>query len=745
MRKYAFILSVFGLCAPLSWGAETVAEQVSAEPAKPVVGHASFTTSQGVAENMQAVKDGAGFVSGTVTKSSLVTRMDFQLNDKILHTSVQDYAQPPELATVAEKCLTSGPDECFFYYKSYEKATDKKVAARANLELSVLSLQRGQVKASLAYINQAALLSPEDPFIELTRGWTLLAAGKYKKARKSFGDMLFLTADFEYAASAKLGTALAYYFEGNTKKTAADLQYIYTSDPYMISFAAYMMGRLAADKKSSRYQAPVFLQQALSHDGHNYPAMQLLADLSAQNKHNKLAAFQSYSTLYSLDPADKKAKEQVEKFSEDLTGELADYLFFLRLDRPIVQDLPSVPSPKIKMALYADRWQKPVLLQQVNVIPSGIMTLTNERLGEVLKSPSYVTRTLAFNPQTKAVDFKDKYGHVEFSSRRPFTLRTQKEVKTLVVKDAAATDLFAADFSDKELKGGLTVIPSEEGMLLVNEVYTEDLIPALLATQAQAVEQPQALAALSVVFRAALKEAAKENADQLYHITDNDIYFKFKGINLVVLAMLQAAQDSRGLELSGTDLGYYGACGAVTYNQTANTKVRPDYTYSPANLSKYMLSNPPADLFSRPKDQTRWSDIKWIYLYDGKDIQSRLNARVKFGTLHAMTPLKLSPNGRVLAMRFTGSKATYDAQTPQEVSYILSAATMRSTFFDFVPMYKGKKIVNVLVRGYDTGTGIGLCVNGAEGLASSGSDYLGIIKYYFPNARILDTHTGEVH
>ncbi|WP_458402553.1 hypothetical protein [Candidatus Avelusimicrobium sp.] len=738
MRKYVLFLSVF-ICGVSAWAQSAPAKAV------PAVGHANYTMSEGVAESMDAVKEGAGFVSGTITKSSLVTRMDFQLNDKILHTSVQDYRQPQELAEVAEKCLSAEPDECFFYYKSYENATDKAVAARANLELSVLSLQRGQVKQALAHINKAASLDPEDPFIELTRGWTLFSAGKYKKARQSFADMLFLTADFEYASSAKLGTALAYYFEGNHAQTAADLQYIYTADPYMISFAAYMMGRLAADKKSSRYQAPVFLQQALSHDGHNYPAMQLLADLAAKNKKDKLPAFQYYATLYSLDPADKKAQKQVEKFAEDISGNLADYLFFLRLDRPIVQELPSTPSEKIKMALYADRWQKPVALQKVNVIGSGILAVTDERLGEVLKAPSYVTRVLEFNPQTKAVDLKDKYGHVEFSARRPFTIRPEKDSKTLVVKEAAAADLFATDFSDKELKGSLIIIPGQDGMMLVNEVYAEDLIPALLATQAKNVQNPQALAALSVVFRAALKQAAQEKQGQVYHITDNDVYFKFKGINLTILAMLEAAKASRGLELSGTDLGYYGACGSVTFDHIANTQHRPDYTYSPSNLSKYILSSPPADLYSRPADETQWAQVKWIYLYDAKDIQARLQARGKFGKLRAMTPLKLSPNGRVLSMRFTGSKGSYDAQTPQEVSYILSAGTMRSTFFDFVPMYKGKNVVRVLVRGYDSGTGVGLCVNGAEGLAHGGSDYQGIIKYYFPNARILDTYTGEVH
>ena len=107
----------------------------------------------------------------------------------------------------------------------------------------------------------------------------------------------------------------------------------------------------------------------------------------------------------------------------------------------------------------------------------------------------------------------------------------------------------------RKLKGSLLVIPSEDGILLVNEVNLEDLIPGLLATQARDMRQEPALQALAVVFRAALKEAAQQNADKPYHITDNDVYFKFKGINLTVRAMLDAAASSRGLELSGTDLG----------------------------------------------------------------------------------------------------------------------------------------------------------------------------------------------
>ena len=209
--------------------------------------------------------------------------------------------------------------------------------------------------------------------------------------------------------------------------------------------------------------------------------------------------------------------------------------------------------------------------------------------------------------------------------------------------------------------------------------------------------------------------------------------------------LLDASKISGEIRLTQAQAGAYNSCGVVTANTVANTAQKPAYVFSPANVSRYLLSNPPTDLFARPQDPTQWAAIKWIYLYEAADIEDRIGYVADIGKLRAITPTRLSPNGRILAMRFEGSKDSYEATTPQEISFILSAGTMRSNFFDVVPLYKGKDIHDVLVRGYDTGLGEGLCLRGAEGLAKQGTDYQGIIKYYFPEARILNTSTGMIN
>ena len=301
------------------------------------------------------------------------------------------------------------------------------------------------------------------------------------------------------------------------------------------------------------------------------------------------------------------------------------------------------------------------------------------------------------------------------------------------------------NLSDKELKGTLIVVPTPQGFQLINEVYAEDLIPALLATQVQDISNEEALKALAVVLRSSLAQAVKDNADKPYHITDNDTAFQFKGINLIFKKLVDASKESAQIRLTQAQAGAYQNCGVVGAKHIKNSAQQIPYVFSPANVSKYLLSNPPADLYSRPSDPTHWSGIKWLNIYDAKEIQNRVAYKADIGKLRALTALKLSPTGRVLAMRFEGSKGAYEANTPQEVIFLVSAGTMRSNLFDIIPLYKGKNIKQILVRGYDTGLGNGLCLHGAEGLAKANNDYKAIIKYYFPEARILNTHTGTIN
>ena len=93
-------------------------------------------------------------------------------------------------------------------------------------------------------------------------------------------------------------------------------------------------------------------------------------------------------------------------------------------------------------------------------------------------------------------------------------------------------------------------------MTLINTVRAEDLLPALLAAHTQEIRQEEALRALAVVLRSVLLDALDQQPQAEYHITDNDSFFKFKGINMVFPNLLSAARISAGGRLQGTQPGF---------------------------------------------------------------------------------------------------------------------------------------------------------------------------------------------
>lgn len=741
MRKHA----IFTLCFICFGAGVSQASIFDGVPPVGAVQQPAFSSSVSAQTQQEEPREQPSQQPGRITTTTSLTavKMQSRLSDPALFKSVLSYTLPAEFENAMDKCLQGLGDECFFSLKGFETDANPAVASAANMELAVLSMQRGMPKEALKYAQTAVKLTPDDPFPVLSSGWIWLSLGKYKKARKAFADLMYLTADFEYVSSAKLGTALSWYFDGDEKKAAQDLQYLYTSDPYTISLTAYLLGDVSSRMKGSKQFAPIFLQQALEHDKNNYAAVKLLAKLAEKEK-NKLHAWQYYATLYSLDPQNKEVAKKMAKYEKEIGAKAEDFLYYLRLESPIASRVESVVSPDVKMALYATREGKPSVLQRIKLVPSGTARITDEKLGEVKNLASFQERRVEYNPQTQSVDLMDAKGHVEFSAKRPFTITLTQDDRTLLVRDAYTQNLFEADLSDKELKGSLTIIPQEGGMTLINTVRAEDLLPALLAAHTQEIRQEEALRALAVVLRSVLLDALDQQPQAEYHITDNDSFFKFKGINMVFPNLLSAVRISAGVRLQGTQPGFYEDCGPLTADGCTNTMQKPDYQFSPVNVSKYMISNPPADLVSKPQDSTHWSDVKWVYLFDAKDVEQRLQRQGKFGRLRALEPLKRTANGRILSMRFVGSKGSYEANTPQEISFLLGAGSLRSNFFEIIPFYKGKNIRSFMVRGYDTGLGVGLCLQGAEGLAKEGLDYMGVIKYYFPQARLLDIKTGQI-
>jgi stage II sporulation protein D len=129
------------------------------------------------------------------------------------------------------------------------------------------------------------------------------------------------------------------------------------------------------------------------------------------------------------------------------------------------------------------------------------------------------------------------------------------------------------------------------------------------------------------------------------------------------------------------------------------------------------------------------ADVRWTRVLAAKDVERRLHGMGFKGLLLALNPGRRGASGRLLALSAVGKKGslTLDAAGMEQA---LSPGALRSTFFTVKTLRRRGKPVYFLLFGAGTGDGHGLCRAGADGLASSGSDYKSILLHYVPGATV---------
>lgn len=665
---------------------------------------------------------------------------DVKLNDNIITKTVLQYTNYPQLLQADNLYSQGQAQEALNLYAeaARNEGLMPEIRLEAALNALIIHLQRAEYKQALQFSDLSLSLNPNYPFAQLMRIWIYASQGKIKEAQKEYDQLPFLTAEFEYISSAKLAMAQAYFNANKAEKAMEILQNLYGTDPYVISHAAYLMAKLShKDEKS----ASALVEQALAHDPNNYMAQKYQADIQYKLK-QRIPAWQSYASLYILDNGDKTSAKRLKKLSKYLPYAPENYLFYTKLSE-IYTKQPSVSNSKqVRVGLFSNYRAQLTPILSFIIMPGTDFTVKDELMGNVISGEAYTPKTITFDKEHKGVHIQNKWGAADFSTKRPFLISLNKEGYSFIVKDAKAENIFAANLGDKELKGSLLVIPVNDGMILVNYTSLEDVMPALLMSMTRGIKTPAALEASALALRTALVWHLSEGGDELFDIPDNSPRVNYGGVNMESRYVRDAAKNTENQVLAEpakegdlpllAQAEIYKSCSWSSENGTKNTQEDRNYNFSPVNLFKYMLSNPPKDLYSAPQDPTLWSSVKWIYLFPFKEIEARLKQKYDVGSLKYFEPAQTTPYGRIKTMRFVGAKKSVEVDFG-EANFIIAAGTLRSPFFTFVPFKK-----DILVLGSDSGAGKGLCIDGAFGMARDGKTADEIIKYYYPDLEITE-------
>lgn len=284
--------------------------------------------------------------------------------------------------------------------------------------------------------------------------------------------------------------------------------------------------------------------------------------------------------------------------------------------------------------------------------------------------------------------------------------------------------------------GALVVSPRALGGLEVRaQVDLEDYVAGVLASEISVWSAPPALLeAQAVASRsyavAELDHRARSGRAYLFDDTRDQAYGGDPPAGRAATAVRAAIERTRGKVLREgewvVDARYHAACGGRTADGRA---VFPEADFE---ALRPVDCPPCARLRGTPRDST-WETTVPRSALDALAQSAGVGAPLK-----SMSPAELDESGRWIAATLTGGAGSARVDFAR-VRRALGPSDIASSLVASTWPHAGKPIEGGLyLSGRGRGHGVGLCQEGARGLAEAGWDSTRILAHYYPGARLVD-------
>lgn len=311
-------------------------------------------------------------------------------------------------------------------------------------------------------------------------------------------------------------------------------------------------------------------------------------------------------------------------------------------------------------------------------------------------------------------------------------------------------------------RGSIELLPREGRMAAVNILSAEEYVAGVVPNETPAIYPQEALKAMSVVARTFGLSRRGYHSREGYDVCNTVDCQVYGGYLTEWDNVNNAVNDTRreviryGDRLA--DATFHAVCGGIgedvekvwPQSPTPYLVGQPDGPAPIGDLSSdeafgSFLEHPP-DSYCKTSPRFRWREtytLQQLQSLLAKSLPVTLGSRYHgLGTLRTVRVSSRSPHGRVMEIQIEGTLGTYSVEKDR-IRWLWSAGLvgqggLQSTLFRIVanPGTAGPD-GTVEFQGGGWGHGVGMCQDGAAGLATRGRDYRAIILHYYPNTDIV--------
>ena len=300
---------------------------------------------------------------------------------------------------------------------------------------------------------------------------------------------------------------------------------------------------------------------------------------------------------------------------------------------------------------------------------------------------------------------------------------------------------------DASFTGEMEIIPWKGGTVRpVNIVGLEDYIASVVASEIGPDAPPEAQKAQAVAARSTL--FATYGSHHLlgpFGICSEDHCQVYRGTGVETPDSRRAAEETGGLVLlykeDVVDARFSKCCGGITEEFRGAWEDRE---------VPYLVSRPDGDYYICPRSEAEVADFidnpppafcsgsrnfRWEARYDAPELSRiiRANSGQDLGHLVEMIPVARGKSGRIARLRIVGERGELVLSPELEIRRVLSETYLNSSCF-----YVLKEGDSFVIRGAGWGHGVGMCQEGAIGMATKGAGLGGILSFYYPGSKLKE-------
>jgi stage II sporulation protein D len=294
--------------------------------------------------------------------------------------------------------------------------------------------------------------------------------------------------------------------------------------------------------------------------------------------------------------------------------------------------------------------------------------------------------------------------------------------------------------------GSIRAVPREGGLDLLSvvplETYLEGVVPHEIGEpgpDAYAAVEAQAIAA-----RTYAMSRMRMNRDKPYDVEAGVMDQVYRGNEKRGRLASSAVRDTRALVLMDDgnlcDAYYSATCGGHTSDIR---RIWPDRAASPYLYGSLDRAGDGVSFCSAAKN------FRWRYSFSGRSLGDTVRRTIPMvlgvedgavGDLIDVRVLERSASGRVQRLEIVTSTGSFVAEADKIRRVVMLDVTrgriLPSTLFDVETVMNGSRAGVVSFVGGGNGHGVGMCQNGALGMARRGYSYAMILQHYYPGAEL---------